>query len=83
MTAARSAARGLLLAAVLLYALNLRAPITALAPVVDDVRADLGLSAATVGLLTGIPVLCFALATPFMAVLLDASAPGGWSRRRW
>lgn len=74
MTAARRAAadgaRGLLLAAVLLYALNLRAPITALAPVVDDVQADLGLSAAGVGLLTGVPVLCFALATPLVAILL-------------
>ncbi|MEZ0447878.1 MFS transporter [Cellulomonas sp. ICMP 17802] len=76
MTAARSAARGLLLAAVLLYALNLRAPITALAPVVDDVRADLGLSAAGVGVLTGIPVLCFALATPLMAVLLGRLGTG-------
>lgn len=76
MTAARSAARGLLLAAVLLYALNLRAPITALAPVVDEVRADLGLSAAGVGLLTGIPVLCFALATPLMAVLLGRLGTG-------
>ena len=76
MTAGRSAARGLLLAAVLLYALNLRAPITALAPVVDDVRADLGLSAAGVGLLTGIPVLCFALATPVMAVLLGRLGTG-------
>lgn len=70
MTSFRSATRGLLLAAVLLYALNLRAPITALAPVVDDVRSALGLSAAGVGLLTGIPVLCFALLTPLMAVLL-------------
>lgn len=74
MTAARrvaaDGARGLLLAAVLLYALNLRAPITALAPVVDDVQADLGLSAAGVGLLTGVPVLCFAVATPLVAVLL-------------
>jgi len=70
LTTARSATRGLLLAAVLLYALNLRAPITALAPVVDQVRAALGLSAAGVGLLTGIPVLCFALLTPVMAVLL-------------
>ncbi|QHT54765.1 MFS transporter [Cellulomonas sp. H30R-01] len=68
--AAADGARGLLLAAVLLYALNLRAPITALAPVVDDVQADLGLSAAGVGLLTGVPVLCFALATPLVAVLL-------------
>ncbi len=70
MTSFRSATRGVLLAAVLLYALNLRAPITALAPVVDEVRAALGLSAAGVGLLTGIPVLCFALLTPVMAVLL-------------
>lgn len=68
--ATAAGARGLLLAAVLLYALNLRAPITALAPVVDDVQADLGLSAAGVGLLTGVPVLCFALATPLVAVLL-------------
>jgi CP family cyanate transporter-like MFS transporter len=75
-SSARSAARGLLLAAVLLYALNLRAPITALAPVVDDVRASLGLSAAGVGLLTGIPVLCFALATPLMAVLLARLGTG-------
>ncbi len=76
MTAARSAARGLLLAAVLLYALNLRAPITALAPVVDEVRLDLGLTAAGVGLLTGIPVLCFALTTPLMAVLLGRLGTG-------
>ncbi|MGY4643612.1 MFS transporter [Cellulomonas sp. URHB0016] len=64
------AARGLLLSAVLLYALNLRAPITALAPVVEPLRADLGLSAAGAGLLTGVPVLCFALATPLVSVLL-------------
>ena len=71
MTSFRSATRGLLLAAVLLYALNLRAPITALAPVVDEVRSPtLGLSAAGVGLLTGIPVLCFAVLTPVMALLL-------------
>ena len=64
------AGRGAALAAVLLYALNLRGPITALAPVVENVRADLGLSATTVGLLTGVPVLCFALLTPLAAVLV-------------
>ncbi|BDZ42720.1 hypothetical protein GCM10025865_20190 [Paraoerskovia sediminicola] len=61
---------GLLLAAVLLYALNLRSPITALAPVVDDVTTDLALTATTVGLLTGLPVLCFALATPAVSALV-------------
>ncbi|ACQ78315.1 major facilitator superfamily MFS_1 [Beutenbergia cavernae DSM 12333] len=60
---ARSGA-GLLLLAVLLCALNLRAAITALPPVVGDVSAELGLTAGQVGLLTGVPVLCFAVATP-------------------
>ncbi|MGN8244880.1 CynX/NimT family MFS transporter [Cellulomonas soli] len=67
---AGDAARGLALSAVLLYALNLRAPITALAPVVGDVSADLALSPAGAGLLTGIPVLCFAIGTPLASVLL-------------
>ncbi|WP_342748140.1 CynX/NimT family MFS transporter [Sanguibacter antarcticus] len=70
-THARSAsAAGLLLAAVLLYALNLRGPIVALAPVVDTVAAALGVRPETVGLLTGIPVLCFALAAPFASLLI-------------
>lgn len=68
-TVARTAG-GVLLGALLLVALNLRGPITALAPVVDDVRVDLGLSAAAAGLLTGLPVLCFALVTPLAAVAL-------------
>lgn len=64
------AARGLALSAVLLYALNLRAPITALAPVIGEVSADLSLSPASAGLLTGVPVLCFAIGTPLASVLL-------------
>jgi CP family cyanate transporter-like MFS transporter len=62
---------GLLLAAVLLYALNLRSPITALAPVVRDVERDLGLSSAQAGLLTGLPVLCFALFSPVASSLIS------------
>ncbi|SNS19710.1 MFS transporter, CP family, cyanate transporter [Geodermatophilus saharensis] len=57
----------LLLAAVLLTAANLRAAIAAVGPVLDDVRADLGLSAAAAGLLTALPVLCFALLAPASA----------------
>ncbi|MGY1727327.1 MFS transporter [Geodermatophilus sp. SYSU D01062] len=57
----------LLLAAVLLTALNLRGAIAAVGPVLDDVRADLGLSAAAAGLLTTLPVLCFALLAPAAA----------------
>lgn len=70
MTALRDAGRGLALAALALYALNLRAPITALAPVVGDVSTDLGLTPAAAGLLTGAGVLCFAVATPFSAALV-------------
>ncbi|PZE62667.1 CynX/NimT family MFS transporter [Curtobacterium sp. MCBD17_021] len=55
----------LLPAAIVLVALNFRGPIVAPAPVIGDVRADLGMTATVAGLLTTIPVLCFALATPF------------------
>ncbi|WP_435736877.1 MFS transporter [Cellulosimicrobium sp. PMB13] len=65
---------GVLLVAVLLVAVNLRAPLTALPPVVSDVAADLHLTAAAAGLLTGIPVLCFALATPAVAGILGRSS---------
>ncbi|WP_426309434.1 CynX/NimT family MFS transporter [Cellulosimicrobium sp. E-16] len=64
----------MLLVAVLLVAVNLRAPLTALPPVVADVAADLHLTAAAAGLLTGIPVLCFAVATPAVAGLLGRSS---------
>ena len=60
----------LLLAGVLLVALNLRGPLVALAPVVDDLRRDLHVGAGTVGLLTSIPVLCFGLAAPLASLLI-------------
>lgn len=60
----------LLLGAVALYALNLRSPIVAIAPVIDDVRSSLHIGASTAGLLTSLPVACFALASPFASVLL-------------
>jgi len=54
----------LLLAAVLGVSGNLRGPIAAIGPVIDQITAELALSPAAVGLLTGLPVLCFALAAP-------------------
>ena len=57
------------LAAVLLVALNLRGAIAAVGPVLPEMRADLGLSAATAGLLTALPVLCFAALAPAAAWL--------------
>lgn len=54
---------GVLLAvAVVLIALNLRPAITSVGPLLDRARDSLGASATWAGLLTTIPVLCFALA---------------------
>jgi MFS transporter, CP family, cyanate transporter len=49
--------------AVLLVAVNLRGPIAAVSPVLSDVKASLDLSAGAAGLLTTLPVLCFAAAS--------------------
>ncbi|WP_007026158.1 MFS transporter, partial [Saccharomonospora iraqiensis] len=57
------------LVAVLLVALNLRGAIAAVSPVLPEIRADVGLSATAAGLLTAVPVLCFALAAPAAARL--------------
>lgn len=53
----------------MLVAVNLRASITAVGPIVDDIRADLGLSSAAAGLLTTLPVLAFAGASPIAVPL--------------
>ena len=53
----------------LLLAANLRAAIAGLPPLTADLRADLHLDRGTVGLLTTLPVLCFALLSGPAAVL--------------
>lgn len=53
-----------LLACIGLIALNMRGPFVAVAPVVGAMQRELGFSAVELGLLTGIPVLCFSLASP-------------------
>jgi CP family cyanate transporter-like MFS transporter len=72
----RRAGAALLVAAILLLALNLRGPLVAVSAVVDPVRADLGIDAATAGLFTSLPVLCFGLATPLAAALLARAGLG-------
>ena len=54
----------ILLACIGLIALNMRGPFVAVAPVVGPMQQDLGFSPVELGLLTGIPVLCFSLASP-------------------
>ncbi|MGY1625295.1 MFS transporter [Geodermatophilus sp. SYSU D00965] len=63
---------GLLLAAVLLAGLNMRGAIGAVSPVLPQVRAELGLSPTVAGLVTTLPVLCFAVLAP----------PAAWLGRR-
>ncbi len=53
--------RGWLLAtAIVLAAVNLRTAATSVGPLLDDARAGLGMSSALAGVLTTLPVLCFA-----------------------
>ncbi|KAK1183554.1 MFS transporter [Streptomyces sp. NBS 14/10] len=59
--AARSLGSPLLLTALALLALNLRAPLTAVAPLLTPLRDDMGLGGAAVGVLTSLPVLCLGL----------------------
>lgn len=63
------ASRMLILSAVVLVALNMRGSITAVPPLLGEVTSDLGITPATAGLLTSLPVLLFALAAPASAWL--------------
>ncbi|MCU1572058.1 MAG: transporter [Micrococcaceae bacterium] len=71
----RGRALWILLAAILLVALNLRAPIVAPAPVLGMLRDALQLSELQSGLLTTIPVLCFGLLAPLASLLIARSGP--------
>lgn len=62
--------RLLLFLAFFSFAVNLRGPLIAISPVIDAVRADLGIDDATAGVLTTLPVLCFSFAAPLAAWLL-------------
>lgn len=63
------AGTGLVLAAIVVVSLTLRSPIAAVSPVLGDLRADLGLGPGAAGLLTTLPVLCFALASTAVLAL--------------
>lgn len=65
----------LVLAAIVVIALNLRGPLLAIAPVIDVISRDLGMTAAQAGLLTSLPVLCFALATPLASFVVGRAGP--------
>lgn len=54
----------LLVFSIVLVSLILRAPITAVGPIIDQIRETLGLSSAMTGLLTTLPLLAFAFVSP-------------------
>ncbi|MFD2793411.1 CynX/NimT family MFS transporter [Promicromonospora vindobonensis] len=72
----RTAAGGsALLVAVLVFALNLRTPITSLPPVMTDIATGLGLDQTLAGLLVGIPALCFSVVAPAASTLISRVGP--------
>jgi CP family cyanate transporter-like MFS transporter len=66
----RAAPGALFFVAVVLLGANLRAVFSSLPPLLEDVRGELGLSAAAAGLLTTLPLLCFGLLAPLAPALI-------------
>lgn len=60
----------ILIAAFIVLSANLRAPLTALPAVIDDIRSDLHIDSVLAGTLTTIPVLCFGLLVPLASIIL-------------
>jgi CP family cyanate transporter-like MFS transporter len=77
MTMTRTPARFLAVAGLLLTAVNLRPAVTSLGPVLEEVRASLGMSAAVAGLLTSVPAVCFALVGSSAPLLARRCGTGG------
>src|SRR5690625_4399730 len=61
----RSKAGWLLLIGVLLVGSNLRVPLTSIGALISFIRDDLGISNAVAGSITTLPLLAFALLSPF------------------
>lgn len=59
----------LLLFAVIMLGASLRAPIVVVGPVVGMIRDDLGLSASLIGFVTALPLLAFAVCSPWASRL--------------
>jgi CP family cyanate transporter-like MFS transporter len=68
-TAAAPPGRGLLVAGIVLVALNLRPALAGVGPLVADVRLATGLSNTALGLLTTLPLLAFGLLSAFTPVV--------------
>ncbi|WP_367404377.1 CynX/NimT family MFS transporter [Kocuria marina] len=69
---ARAPRGGLLLVGVLLLGANLRAGITAVGPVLPQIEHEVGLSASQASLLVSLPLVAFAVISPFAPRLAEA-----------
>lgn len=56
-----------ILAGIIFIALNLRGPITAVGPIIDFIKNEYHLSNTIAGLITTLPLLAFAIISPFVA----------------
>lgn len=61
---------GLLVVAVVLVGLNLRGPIVGIPPLLATIQDDLAMAPATAGLLTSLPLIAFAVLSPFVSGLV-------------
>jgi CP family cyanate transporter-like MFS transporter len=61
--------RAFVLVAIVLLAANLRPALTSVAPLIERIRADAGVSSGVAGLLTALPLLAFAALSPAAAPL--------------
>lgn len=60
--------------ALVALAFNLRSPLTAIPPIVNEIRSALHINATTAGLLTSIPILCFGVLTPLASYLINRTS---------
>lgn len=67
----RRTASLVLLGGIILAAFSMRAPITSVGPVVGLIRDDLGLSGMAAGMITTLPLLAFAVFSPFVPRLSE------------
>lgn len=54
-----------LILGIIFAAANLRAPLTSVGPIIETIRRDMGMSNTAAGMLTTLPLLAFALFSPF------------------
>ncbi|TSA80125.1 MFS transporter [Deinococcus detaillensis] len=65
----KPAAAPLLIVGLILVALNLRPPIAGFGPLLSQIQAELNVSAATLSLLTTLPLLCWGILAPLAPLL--------------